>query len=296
MIVFLEGGLGKMVSFTALLPDLARKHGELVIVSGWPEVFEGQTGVKRSLDPGAAYGYDEYVRKADGLMWPEPYRTMSYFGRRKTLIECWCEACGIPYRAEMKPIAPPKVERMPWRDIGKFILIQFTGGMMSPEKPMGQVRDYEKGQAVVDLIKKNRPDIQVINFAAPAQPHFNGEAAGPDGKPAQMHYLAAWAFLKHAEAFVGTDSSLHHMAATWGARGVVLWGGTDPKMLGYSDQVNVLGDCPLGDDQCMRPWTMPTLDALAGGRPWECPERKCMDIKPERVYAELEKLLGGKAA
>jgi hypothetical protein len=295
MTIFLNGGVGKSIAFTAILPDVSKKYGELFMVSPWPDVFEGQPGVKRSLDHGAAYGYEDYVKGRD-IMWPEPYQTVGYFSRKRNLIAAFADACGVEYRADMRPLTPPKIAKAPATapQLGRYVLVQFQGGAnqwtQGPKQPGGQVRDYPNGQAVVDAIKKGRPDVKVINFALQTEPHFNGE----EKVEGHMHYMVAWTLLRDAAAWVGIDSSMHHMAAACGKKGVVLWEGTDPDLLGYPDQVNLRGDCPLGDAQCMRPWTMPVLDNLAQGRPWECPSRGCQDIKPERVYAELEKLLGAK--
>ena len=97
------------------------------------------------------------------------------------------------------------------------------------------------------------------------------------------------ALLKYTDIFIGIDSFLQHASAIRGRekRGIVLWGGTNPKLLGYKHNINLtrkVCDTPF----CHRPNTF-LFDISVNGRLWTCPyKNKCMDYSTDEVVNNID--------
>ncbi len=88
------------------------------------------------------------------------------------------------------------------------------------------------------------------------------------------------ALVKYATAFVGIDSSVAHMTNAFDLPGVVVWGDTDPRHWGHSNNINLYKLLPCSPCYYM-----------LGGIP--CPyDHRCMtEITVDEVKAALLKQL-----
>jgi len=95
----IEGGLGKNIAATALLPSLAKqyKSRKIVVVASYPEVFLNHPDVYRVYRVGmTAYFYEDYILNKDTLVFRhEPYFQTGHILKKKHLIENWAELLGI---------------------------------------------------------------------------------------------------------------------------------------------------------------------------------------------------------
>jgi hypothetical protein len=93
--------------------------------------------------------------------------------------------------------------------------------------------------------------------------------------------------MKFAEGFVGIDSFIHHAGAIFGTKGVVLWGGTNPKKLGYLSQKNLTREV-CKTPFCHRPDSY-VFDATPIGSVWNCPYNTvCMDYDADEIIKAYE--------
>jgi len=96
--------------------------------------------------------------------------------------------------------------------------------------------------------------------------------------------------LKFSKGFIGIDSFLHHAAAMWEIKGVVCWGGTHPKKLGYEFHANIAKEvCP--QPFCHRPDSY-LFDVNPANGVWNCPySQKCLDHDADEIIGEYEKVM-----
>ena len=87
----IEGGLGKNVAATALLPSLAKKYKDrkIVVVASYPEVFLNHPDVFRVYRVGiTAYFYEDFILGKDTLVFRhEPYFQTGHILKQKHLVE-----------------------------------------------------------------------------------------------------------------------------------------------------------------------------------------------------------------
>lgn len=303
IILHIDGGIGKCIAVTALIKELKQAYWgrSLIIVSGYPEVFFGNPSVFRAINFSAMnFFYEDYFLKADSIYFrTEPYVHFTYIGRTKHLVQAWGDQLGL----NVKDITPElfitekeKIEadifiKQSGIDVNKLVLFQWIGGIVPEE--VGELNNVnaqanlekrsiskENAEEIVSAIKalgylplvikgKNQPEISAKSMSAP--------------------FRVCLALLSKAKTFIGIDSFLQHAGAGIGKRGVVLWAGTDPKVLGYQLHKN-FSNQKCVTPHCHRPYSH--LQDLENGSPWRCPHGEpCTTFNVEEVMKTLGELL-----
>ena len=291
--VLLGGGMGKMVCATSLIPKLKAKYGEVVVVNAYPEVFNFNPHISRNLTFNEKYLEEDYLHDLQVLT-GEPYLTNEYRFERKHIIAAYCKLFGVEYTEDMKPelYLSPDEELFGWnqkQQLGKYILMHITGGtsyyspQKADQKPV-RSRDWPivLAQEFVDKFQKVHPDVKVIQVGLQTEPRLKNVQL--TNLPARMIFP----LVKYADSFVGIDGFVNHVSAAFNKRGVVLWGGTDPKRLGYSQNDNML----IKYD-CSKPFCHKTdYYSHLGGKEMSCANQYvCMQHSPEAVLAQMTKIL-----
>lgn len=94
-------------------------------------------------------------------------------------------------------------------------------------------RNYYKGQELLDLIRAEYPDHQIVHYSLPNEPAY------PRTIKVELPYLAYAKACADAEAVITIDSSLQHLAASKDAKTIVIWGETAPEHFGYNSSKNL---------------------------------------------------------
>ena len=101
----IEGGLGKNIAATALLPELAKQYKtrKIVVVASYPEVFLNHPDVYRVYRVGmTAYFYEDYILNKDTLVFRhEPYFQTGHILKQKHLVQNWAELLGVSYKKQL---------------------------------------------------------------------------------------------------------------------------------------------------------------------------------------------------
>ena len=96
--------------------------------------------------------------------------------------------------------------------------------------------------------------------------------------------------LEYCKFFVSVDSSLAHIAASMGVRGVVLWGSVSPYVWGWPHNENVWNKESCETIACWRP---NQFDVSPSGQTFLCNHYSCMrSITVDQVMKRIEKLVG----
>lgn len=244
-----EGGIGKCVAFSALIPKLKERDGEdIQIYTPYIDVFSGNPDVKWVIDQNTVPYQDERIQASDEIVFCEPYKS-NFVKGEKHLIQAYADLLGVDYDPKKdKPklytdqLKADVDKLLSENNINKFIIVQFSGGQ-SPINFNGQNqymsidpgRNYHPFLAtqLIQMIKQQHPDLTIFNFSLPNEPNYEGTLR-PEIPFTVWHEL-----LKKAETFVSIDSSLQHFSASAEKKGVVLWGSTGWNQLGYSHNVNM---------------------------------------------------------
>jgi heptosyltransferase-3 len=118
---------------------------------------------------------------------------------------------------------------------GRFVLLMPGSGGRSKNWP---------AQNYLELHRHLARSVPVLTVLGPAEEHLAGAFSGlPVINTPSLGALAGLA--RQAAAFVGNDSGVSHLAAATGARGVVIFGPTDPERWRPLGRVTVLRRMPL---------------------------------------------------
>jgi len=240
-----EGGIGKCVAFSALLPEL-RKKSEVQIYTPYIDCFANNPNVKMAYESTIPL-QDPRIMASDNIYYCEPYKSNFQFGKQH-IIESYCEHHGVKYNSSMRPklyTDHHKESVDKWlkdNEIGKYIMIQFSGGQ--PKWNYGDNVQYQNinpnrnyqpflAQQVVNMLLEEYKDTTIINCVLPNEPHYRGTIR------CDLHFSQIHEMLKGAEGFVSIDSCLQHFSASAEKHGVVIWGSTRWTQFGYSHNKNL---------------------------------------------------------
>ena len=255
-----EGGVGKHLQFTALFDDLLKKYDEpkLCLQSSYPDIFKHDNRIATS-EPISSLVLHDFTNTVyynyNNIFFNEPYRS-NFLKGEGHIIKHWANMYGVE-TGDMTPNFEINKKREKFLEddilkLGKFILVQFTGGQgikleNYDEDNIG--RNYKEGQQVVNLLREALPDVNIIVFGHDneQEPLLNTMAFNNFGgipKFVDKHDFMILA--KYCLSFICIDSSLQHMCSnrTFNKKGVVLWGTSNPEMFGYENNVNLLSEYP----------------------------------------------------
>jgi ADP-heptose:LPS heptosyltransferase len=240
-----EGGVGKCTAFTALIPEL-RKKSEVQIYTPYIDCFAGNPDVKLALEQTLPI-QDPRIMQSDNIYYCEPYKSNFQFGKQH-IIESYCEHHGVKYSPSMKPklyTEQHKDSVDKWlkdKEIGKYILIQFSGGQPkwnyadgAQYQNINPNRNYQPflAQQVINYLKEEYKDTTIIDCTLPNEPGYLNTIK------CDLHWAQIHELLKNAEGFVSIDSCLQHFSASVEKAGVVIWGSTRWTQFGYSHNKNL---------------------------------------------------------
>ena len=240
-----EGGIGKCVAFSALLPEL-RKKSEVQIYTPYIDCFANNPNVKMAYESTIPL-QDPRIMASNNIYYCEPYKSNFQFGKQH-IIESYCEHHGVKYNSSMRPklyTDHHKESVDKWlkdNEIEKYILVQFSGGQAKwnygdnvQYQNINPNRNYQPflAQQVINMLLEEYKDTTIINCVLPNEPHYQGTIR------CDLHFAQIHEMLKGAEGFVSIDSCLQHFSASAEKHGVVIWGSTRWTQFGYSHNKNL---------------------------------------------------------
>lgn len=292
-----DGGIGKHIMATALIDELVNIYDEVEVVSAYPEIFYNLKGVIDSWSFKDAGKFD--TLQPDTVLYSNPYYSDYVFGN-KHLLTCWAEALNIEYSGQLPQIIldkePADIVRNAVNAINSpFIIVQFGGGQ-SPYNynkqikfnDNGQLRSYplNLAQQFIDEFKQRHPHIEIVNYCMSNEPYSHLQGC----INLDLGYLIYAGLLPYSLGFVGIDSSLQHMAANRfnNKKGVVIWGATGPKNLGYECHQNITNT----RQHHLRPLTYPFGDVYnADETVWQDSNILSTSVPVDKLLKEVSTML-----
>lgn len=267
----IEGGLGKNIAATALLPDIAKQYKtrKIVVVASYPEVFLNHPDVHRVYRVGmTAYFYEDYILNKDTLVFRhEPYFQTGHILKQKHLVQNWAELLGVSYKKQLPNLHLNMMQkRLPniWQRQKPILLIQTNGGLFQ-----GQALDYawtrdmpiELANYIVEKIGKDYHVIQITRENSPQIP-------GVEVVNYPMSNMELFGLVAASERRFLIDSCLQHAAAALNLPSTVFWVGTSPKNFGYEMHTNIESLPPKGNTKLIDAYL---FDYSFDGQLHECP-------------------------
>jgi hypothetical protein len=240
----INGGIGKCIAATAVCSAIKKKYPEsqLIVVSGYPEVFINNPNVEKSFAFGSvSYFYQDYI---DGqeieIFCHDPYFATDYVKQRKHVIEIWCELYNLPYNGELPEFFLTQRELESFQrqivQVDKPIMMLQSNGGGDTGRKYSWARDLPVSvtQAVIQHFKDQyaifhvRRDDQLA-FADTLQ--ITAQS---------IRQIVAISLLSEKRLVI--DSFMQHAMAALRLPSVACWVVNSPKVFGYSMHKDILAN------------------------------------------------------
>lgn len=241
----IDGGLGKSIMATAILKAIKKeyKKANIIVVTGYPDVFIGNPNVNKVLHQQQAVGlYKSYIQNKETKVFiTDPYSTSDYITESNHLLKIWCDIYGLKYNGELPEIFLSKGEKeyfAPFYKLDKPIMaIQPNGGGEGQPLKYSWTRDLPTSvvNEVVDYFKN---DYAILHIKRDDQLIYENTIGALD------NWRSIAIMLTMSVKRLLIDSSSMHVASALNLPSVVGWVGTNPFVFGYDIHTNISANEP----------------------------------------------------
>ena len=245
VIFLVEGGLGKSIMATAILKVIKKeyKKANIIVITGYPDVFIGNPNVNKVLHQQQAVGlYKSYIQNKDTKVFiTDPYSTSDFITESNHLLKIWCDIYGLKYNGELPEIFLSKGEKeyfAPFYKLDKPIMaIQPNGGAVGQPLKYSWTRDLPASvvNQVVDYFKN---DYAILHIKRDDQLIYENTIGALDS----WRSIAIMLTMSVKRLLI--DSSSMHVASALNLPSVVGWIGTNPIVFGYDLHTNIMANEP----------------------------------------------------
>ena len=245
-IVFqVSGGIGKSIAATAVCAAIKKQYptAELIVISGYPDVFAPNPNVAMSLTFGNLnYFYPQHIEGRDTkLFLHDPYHDEDFIYQRGHLIENWCRMYGIDYNGELPELyltAKEKSQYAPMFASARPILAMQTNGGISPQ---GDKYSWPRDMPIAtaqQVVNAFAQDYNIVHIRRQDQLALHGVY------PVQADFRALAVLISMTAKRLFIDSFAQHTAAALGLPSVVCWVANVPSQFGYQMHTNIIANPP----------------------------------------------------
>ena len=248
----IQGGLGKNVAATALIPSIKETYPDrkLIMIVSWPEIFLNNPLIDRVYQIGQApYFFQDYVENKDVIIFRhEPYHQTGHINMTKHLVENWCDLMGLKYTGQQPKIHLNYVQQQLiglWTREKPIMVLQTNGGP-GDDKSLSYSWTRDMPQEVAQTIVNKYKDQYHIIQITRSNGYVLGNVERFDKK---LSNIELFAVLGAAKKLILIDSCLQHAAASFNIKATVLWIGTSPTVFGYKLHNNIKAHLPKKANQ-----------------------------------------------
>lgn len=293
-----QGGIGRNITATAVVRALAQAHPakDIDVIAGCPEFFLKNPHVKRvhNLTKPTYILEDCFLDKRTMLLNVEPYQHPAYIYREEHFTSCWCDMLGVPCAG----IEPEMFYTIAEMEMAKDYLSRFNRRMVLFQHQGGKIPETtakkDKLIAKAGMYKRSLPEniaqevtdeLIKAGYAVGSVQHAN-QFLPKGAEHIRFPLRAIVALIPFVEAIITIDSFLLHGSACFKDKTptLALWGGTDPRVLGYPWHKN-LCRAVCATPHCHRPNSY-FWDFEETGFLWDCPHNDiCMNFSTEDIMS-----------
>ena len=276
-IVFhVEGGLGKNIASTALIPAIKAKYPDrnIIVVSSYPLIFLSNPNVYKAYTLGhTPYFYDNYIKNMDTIVLrKEPYFESNHIMKVTPLVETWFNMYDLPYDTSknLPQIYTNMIQKSyvnMWDRQKPVLLLHTNGGPFSEElQPAQYVWTRDMPPYVAEKISKHAID---LNYHVIQVCRGNSyKISGAEVICKELSNFELFSLLLQSKKRLLIDSCLQHAAVAFNTPSTVLWVGTTPNMFGYNLHNNIIANQPTINTKLV---TSYLFDYDFNGIPYQCP-------------------------
>lgn len=288
-----EGGLGKIVASTAILPAIKKKYKDrkLVVMTAWPEVFLNNPNVYRVYKIGVApYFWEEYIKNSDTIfLRREPYFESGHINQKDSLLKTWHEVYDLEYKDGVLPEIHMNMMQQNFSSLWKrdkpILLLHTNGGPIADGQPVySWARDLPLPISV-EIINRFGNQYHIMQVCKAEQQAIQHPSVEPIFRPLSNFELFSLLLVSAKRVLI--DSCLQHASAAFNLASNVIWIGTKPNVFGYDLHNNIVANPP--PERTKLPDSM-YFDFQLGGLYHECPYSSVEEMfDVNKVLDEIEK-------
>ena len=240
-----SGGIGKSIAATAVCKAIKTQYpkAELIVLSGYPEVFAPNPNVNMSLTfNNLNYFYPQHIQGQDTkLFLHDPYHETDFIYQRGHLIKVWCEMFGITYNGELPELFLTSKEKTSFGKMFEspkpILAIQSNGGVPNQTDKYSWPRDLPVAvaQKVVNAFAATH---NVVHIRRQDQLQLQNVF------PVTLEFRALAVLILMSEKRLFIDSFAQHAAAALNKPSVVCWIANVPEQFGYEMHTNIIANPP----------------------------------------------------
>jgi hypothetical protein len=239
----INGGIGKCIAATAVCSAIKKKYPlyDLIVVSGYPEVFLNNPNVTKSLVfGGTSYFYQDYIENNEvEVFLNDPYATTDFVKEEKHLIEIWCELFNLPYNGEFPELFMTQREIESFQrqitNIDKPIFLLQTNGGGDANKKYSWARDLPVS-ATMRIIEEFKDKYAIFHVKREDQIGYPNTYA----VTGNFRFIMAIAMLSQKRLVI--DSFMQHALAALRLPAVACWIVNKPKVFGYDLHTHIFAN------------------------------------------------------
>lgn len=251
-----DGGAGRVLASMPAFMKYAKNHPNedwRIFIGGWDYLFWGITELQNRVYNIEMKGaFEDYIKDADNLISPEPYRLPGYFRQTLSLAEAFDEI--INQTTDHSDLSPPKmIFNKQETFIAKNTMIDLKNGQKKQKsivfQPFGRGAKVDPNQGVFDEESRSLTPGDYVFIAQKLASRYNlvffGESdfhLKDDIYSAKFNCdLRQWgAIISQSDYFIGVDSVGQHMARAVNVPGTVIFGSTYPVNTSYPDYFQII--------------------------------------------------------
>ena len=240
-----NGGVGKSIMATAVCRAIKKAYPDhnLIVLSGYPEVFIGNPNVHRFYRIGMApYFYEDFVKGDDTIfMVDEPYISNGYLKKNMHLTEAWCENLGVKFDGVkpdlyLNPLEVTKTKFQAPNNKPVLIFQPFGGGHKELQYSWNRDIPPHQAQAIANVLSQKYHILQICR---------EDQIKLQNVQHIHAPFRDLFGLILNSQARLGIDSFMQHAAAAFGQASSICWVTNKPVVFGYKNNKNISPDPKL---------------------------------------------------
>ena len=240
----INGGIGKCILATPVCEAIKSQHpnSQLIVMSGYPEVFLNNPFVDRSFAFGQAqYFYQDFIEGKDFKVFAhDPYLQTEYLMQNEHLVQTWTKMFDINTPEDILPkLYITERERIFFSQ--KFysdrpiLLLQTNGGAQGQDLKYSWARDIPSN-VVQSVIEEFKNQYNIVHMRREDQIGYEGTLTISD------NFRALAVLIELSNKRLLMDSFGHHAAAALNKASTVLWVANTPVVFGHDIHDNIVAN------------------------------------------------------
>jgi len=307
-VIIIDGGLGDHICSTYMIMKAKQqmKNKKIIVGAFHPDIFLNNPHIDSLYNITKLNDmYEKYIKPLKNFGSVRKRDIYNVGGNKLwkgKLSELWCYNYGIEYKRGEDLIKLYLSDKE--KEEAKNIIDSFSNKrQVVIIQPFGATVVYERDKKITNNKDWFVDYWTVVNKVLSEK--YNVIQVGSSNEPnlkycynlqGKISIRQTIGLINECKTYISVDSFVGHSGAALNKKGIVLFGRSNPHIVGHSGNINlwVENSCDKNDLFCCRPAGYFADYKMTNGQIslWECPLRTCMiELKPQLVIEKLKEII-----